>query len=445
MATTTMPVNIGGLAIIDIETQCKAIKCAVIAKLLRDLPKRKVWTEIMLWHMNRFRNAKQDIHVLKTYIPNTNRAKIEQFYRDLFTAWTDLTNNERIEPLTLSEIYNEPLFYNRNSIRQNNQSEYLFKNPPPWAREFFRTVGDICCKTRPGFIPMEEFLSANKLRVVRYNPKPKDLYELIKLIPDDWKRKIESDNTQSEDSKIKIKHRTSKGKWAVVEVNALRCRDFYITIHFRKLMPKYDNMKYLKWQKNNPNPLSEKQWNILFTNLYKKTKQKDSFGVRYRFLHFAHRTAIKLNEIREGYTSTTCPRCGDKEETHKHWLFDCASSQNLLVYLQSILNNICPGNLSINIETDCLLTPLLNYNPTVAELLEIYFICIRNMRKDATYVTLPPRQNQITIFQDAIKDRLTFLYNTAVLQDNLEDFLSIWNKIINKEGNIRLPPVTRII
>ena len=67
------------------------------------------------------------------------------------------------------------------------------------------------------------------------------------------------------------------------------------------------------------------------------------------------------------------------------------------------------------------------------------------MRKDATYGTLPPRQNQITIFQDAIKDRLTFLYNTAVLQDNLEDFLSIWNKIINKEGNIRLPPVTRII
>ena len=137
MVTTTMPVNIGGLAIIDIETLCKTLKCAVIAKFLWDLPKRKVWTEIMLWHMTRFRNAKQDINVFKTYISKTNRAKIEQFYRDLLTAWTDLTNHERIEPLTLSEIYNEPLFFNKNSTRQNNQSEYLFKNPPPWAREFF--------------------------------------------------------------------------------------------------------------------------------------------------------------------------------------------------------------------------------------------------------------------------------------------------------------------
>ena len=99
----------------------------------------------------------------------------------------------------------------------------------------------------------------------------------------------------------------------------------------------------------------------------------------------------------------------------------------------------------MNTETDCLLTPLLNYNPTVAELYETYFICIRNIRKDATYGTLPSTQNQITIFQDAIKDRLTFLYTAAVLQDNLEAFLSIWNKIINKEGNIRLPPATKII
>ena len=48
MLTTTMPINMGGPAIVDIETQCKAIKCAVIAKFLRDLPRQRVWTEIML-------------------------------------------------------------------------------------------------------------------------------------------------------------------------------------------------------------------------------------------------------------------------------------------------------------------------------------------------------------------------------------------------------------
>ena len=113
----------------------------------------------MLWHLNRFRNAKQGINVFKTYIPNTSGTKTGQFYRDLPTASTDLTNNEKVEPLTLAEIYNEPLFFYKKSLRQNNGSEYLLRNPPSWAREFFQTVGDICSKTQPGFIPMEEFLA----------------------------------------------------------------------------------------------------------------------------------------------------------------------------------------------------------------------------------------------------------------------------------------------
>ena len=70
MVTTTMPILIGGLGIIDIETQCKAIKCAVISKFLNDL-QQKVWAEIMLWHLNRFRNAKHGINLFKTYISNT--------------------------------------------------------------------------------------------------------------------------------------------------------------------------------------------------------------------------------------------------------------------------------------------------------------------------------------------------------------------------------------
>ena len=42
---------------------------------------------------------------------------------------------------------------------------------------------------------------------------------------------------------------------------------------------------------------------------------------------------------------------------------------------------------------DCPLILLLQYVdrlPIITELYEIYFICIRNIRKDATYGTLPP-------------------------------------------------------
>ena len=143
--------------------------------------------------------------------------------------------------------------------------------------------------------------------------------------------------------------------------STLKCKDFYNTIHFRKIAPMYQNRKYLEWQENNPDPLSQTQWNTLFLNLYKKVKQRDSFDVRYRFLHFAQPTAINLNGIRQGYiyTDTTCPRCGEQEETHKHWLFSCPSSQNILIYLPFILHKAYSDYSSPCAATDCLLTPLL--------------------------------------------------------------------------------------
>ena len=377
--TTTMPINEGGLGIIDIESQCKAIKCAIISKLLIDIQQNKSWTEIMLWHLNKFRDAKQSINVFKTYIPNVNRGnREERFIRDLVSAWTDLTNNEKIDPITLPEIYNEPLFFNASSITQNNQSKYLLKKPPPWAKEFFRTVGDICKKTQPGFISTQELLNANANRIVRYSPQSNDLTELIKLIPSHWKEKIEKSCAQIEEPKVKVKHKSLKGEWVIVEVSTLKCKNFYNTIHYRKIQPMYQNRKYLKWLEGSPNPLSQKQWNLLFTNLYKKVKQKDSFDVRYRFLHYAHPTAIKLNEIRQGFTDTICPRCGEQEVTHEHWLFSCPSSQNILLYLQSILTKVYDNYSPETSATDCLLKPIQEIDkfPIANEIYEIYFIYI---------------------------------------------------------------------
>lgn len=196
----------------------------------------------MLWHLNQFRNAIQRVHIFKTYTPNTNRGnKQEKFYRDLLTAWTDLTNNGKVDPITLTEIYNEPLFFNTSSITNSNQSEYLLKLPPPWARERFRRVGDICKKMVPGFILTEELLRVNTHKVFRYSPKRKDLTEFIKLIPDSWKQKIQNAFSETEEPKTKVKHRTRKWKWRIAEVNTLRCKDFYNALHCRKIAPMYQN------------------------------------------------------------------------------------------------------------------------------------------------------------------------------------------------------------
>ena len=111
------------------------------------------------------------------------------------------------------------------------------------------------------------------------------------------------------------------------------------------------------------------------------------------------------------------------------------------MYLHSIFKKVSIENHFENTITECLLKPLLLYVdrlPIATELYEIYFICKRHIRKDATYGDLLPEDKQMTLFQDAIKDRLIFLYNAVVLEDNLEPFLQKWNKLISKEGKITL-------
>ena len=124
-------------------------------------------------------------------------------------------------------------------------------------------------------------------------------------------------------------------------------------------------------------------------------------------------------------------------------MFSCPFSQNILIYL--ILRKTYIDYTFQNTVIDCLLKPLLLENDKFLVALELHEICsvhIRNIRKDATYRTLPSQQKQLLTFEDKIKDRLNFLYNAAALEDNLEQFLAKWNKLVTREGNINLTPIT---
>ena len=42
----------GGMSIMDIETQCEAIQCFILAKFIKGKYQNKTWTDLMLWHLH---------------------------------------------------------------------------------------------------------------------------------------------------------------------------------------------------------------------------------------------------------------------------------------------------------------------------------------------------------------------------------------------------------
>ena len=68
-----LPIEMGGgLAIMDIEKQCEAIQYSILAKFIKKkiwTDQSKTWTDLILWHLDQYRKAKQGviIFILPTY------------------------------------------------------------------------------------------------------------------------------------------------------------------------------------------------------------------------------------------------------------------------------------------------------------------------------------------------------------------------------------------
>ena len=120
----------GGLVIMNIETQCEAIHCSILAKFIEEKHQNKTWTDLMLWHLDQKRKAKQGVSIFKTYIGNTARTPILPTYRTFLSSWSSLTGNEIPAPKILAEIYNEPIFFNTKSEFVNDPLMFLNRTPP---------------------------------------------------------------------------------------------------------------------------------------------------------------------------------------------------------------------------------------------------------------------------------------------------------------------------
>ena len=66
------------------------------------------------------------------------------------------------------------------------------------------------------------------------------------------------------------------------------------------------------------------------TFCYKNAKQKEAFDNHYKFLHFGQPSLTRLRKMAQNYESIECVRCNRADETQKHWLFSCSSSDKVI-------------------------------------------------------------------------------------------------------------------
>ena len=163
----------------------EAIQCSILAKFIKEINKNETWTDLILWHLDQYRKAKQGVSIFKTYISNTDRAPILPTYRTFLSCWSSLTGNEIPALKTLAEIYNESIFFNTKSDSIDNPSMFLNKTPPACAKGLFITIKDLCTVTRPVFITADEFIKSHAPRKHIHKPGYLDYLEILKLIPKD--------------------------------------------------------------------------------------------------------------------------------------------------------------------------------------------------------------------------------------------------------------------
>ena len=138
---------------------------------------------------------------------------------------------------------------------------FLNKTSPAWAKGLLITIKDLCTV----------FIKSDNLRKHIRNLGYLDYLEILKLIPQDWQKKIKENTALPEqDTTIKVMAFSSKRKWQEKNIAERQCKDLYRTLHQRKKIIQCRWNKYENWQQQNYiHKLTQKQWEQLFLSLYK--------------------------------------------------------------------------------------------------------------------------------------------------------------------------------
>ena len=122
----------GGLGIFDIDTQLNYIKIKSIQRLLN--PTNALWKDLMLYWLKSILNSDESLE-----------QNNEDFFTQLQYAWLHLTNNNSPAPISIEEIFDQPIF-------SNPHTRLEFKHPTQFISDKFTITRDLCRFLQPGLI-----------------------------------------------------------------------------------------------------------------------------------------------------------------------------------------------------------------------------------------------------------------------------------------------------
>ena len=432
---TKLPINKGGLGVIDIFHQVKALKLTLI-KRIQQGNQETPWARLAEKIIGRYHKANLGLNTLYSFLTlkKHDMEGISTFYRQLLSAWVDLTQRIPVPPKTLPEIYNQPLFHN--TLIHPLRNLEPFPPQPDFCKGHLDLVGDLCAIPNKGFISLAMFEALTGTK-----DQENFFQKLLSAIPNEWKHKINNDVAINKKQPLSVEIKNSKNRKVIVKFDKIKCKQIYNTLLLNSPAAKAYQPNFKKWELEFKPPIDPKIWPKFFQHIW-KTKLKSSHEIRWRLMHMGHPTGEILKEI-GAIESDTCTRCNNAKETHKHWFYNCQMTQDVFIYLTDLLDNKFPEHAFFyNSLQMCLFGPQLCgmnvKSVAIDELWSMFYIAVRRMRFLSTYGELPDNFNPVEYFKGAVKNRIKYLYQAAKLHNHLEGFMKEWSVFCDGRGIVSL-------
>lgn len=306
----------GGLKLVDVESKLKALRIKYIQNYLYSKG-NYVCDHFFRFILMRLTGCGDDGLFMDLNGQRRLMEGVPDFYLECFNAWSNMFKSIRYECKNLRQIYNQPLFLNRNIICKG---KFCFNSS--FMKAGITQVKDLAKEYVPGFI--NDGFVIEQVKDSDDTLGAKDVENFLRVLkdslPKDWQYKIIN---QSEASRLykmpelKVQHGTY-----VKEFRNLKFKEIYkILVKGQKKEPAAEAF----WKKEFKDRDTKQIWKTLNIELNDVRCESLDFKLRSNILY----SNMKISAF-DSSVSGRCNVCKRESESIMHVFFECEQVREVL-------------------------------------------------------------------------------------------------------------------